>query len=217
MIKLLLAALPLLILAVLSSSWLASSLAGGLLTQARELQRDRDCVGSFPVLVILGGGLEASGHSSAIAIERLELAVTLLRDLAPKVVVLSGGPTRRGTNITEAKAAEDFLRRKLGPEFSRHEFIQEGESVNTHDNAVFTAKLLRQRGLSEKVVVLTSVFHLPRAVASFQKAGLKVCAVGTPEPALENVSTISLANLTHTLWFLHEIVGRWIYHQVGWA
>jgi len=48
----------------------------------------------------------------------------------------------------------------------------EGKSRNTQENAVFSAKILRDEGI-RKVYLVTHYWHLPRAVAAFEAAGLE--------------------------------------------
>ena len=48
----------------------------------------------------------------------------------------------------------------------------ENKSRNTHENAKFTAKLLKQHPELENNVLITSAFHMRRSQACFQKAGL---------------------------------------------
>ena len=53
----------------------------------------------------------------------------------------------------------------------------EDQSRDTHENAVFTARLLRPRGISH-VVLVTHAWHMPRSARAFEAAGLRV----TPAP-----------------------------------
>jgi uncharacterized SAM-binding protein YcdF (DUF218 family) len=49
----------------------------------------------------------------------------------------------------------------------------EGRSLSTHENAVFGAELLRQKGI-RKIVLVTEAYHMPRAADCFRKAGIVV-------------------------------------------
>jgi uncharacterized SAM-binding protein YcdF (DUF218 family) len=51
----------------------------------------------------------------------------------------------------------------------------EGASADTHENAVFSARLLRQQGV-DRIILVTSSAHMVRAVAEFTAAGLEVTA-----------------------------------------
>lgn len=62
-------------------------------------------------------------------------------------------------------------------------------SLDTRDNARFASSMLARRGVS-RVVVITCVWHLPRAERAFRSVGLEVEGVGVlgPEPtALQRI------------------------------
>jgi uncharacterized SAM-binding protein YcdF (DUF218 family) len=62
--------------------------------------------------------------------------------------------------------------------------VRERVSLSTRDNARFSAEVLSRRGIVAAAVV-TSDWHLPRAVALFRRAG--VLAFGVPAPNLAAV------------------------------
>lgn len=51
--------------------------------------------------------------------------------------------------------------------------MTEPASRNTHENALATARIAKERGW-KKVHLVTSAFHMPRSVACFRKVGLEV-------------------------------------------
>lgn len=60
---------------------------------------------------------------------------------------------------------------KMG--FSESKLLVEANSKNTHQNAVEALKLLKEKGLEHKpLVLITSAYHMPRALACFKKVGL---------------------------------------------
>lgn len=59
------------------------------------------------------------------------------------------------------------------------DIILENKSRNTHENALFSAPMLRQRFLTNQCVLVTSGWHMRRAMACFRKAGVQV----TPFPS----------------------------------
>ncbi len=49
--------------------------------------------------------------------------------------------------------------------------VIENDSRNTYENAVFTKKLLDSLGIKGNFLLVTSAYHMPRAMAVFKKAG----------------------------------------------
>jgi uncharacterized SAM-binding protein YcdF (DUF218 family) len=79
-----------------------------------------------------------------------------------------------GTGPSEAARAANFFG-AMGLPADR--FIYEDRSRNTYDNAVFTEKIA---GVNKQKnwLLITSAWHMPRAIATFEKAGWHV----TPYP-----------------------------------
>ena len=58
---------------------------------------------------------------------------------------------------------------------SPSDILVEGASKNTHENALFSKKLLTQKGYTYKnILLITSASHMRRAKKSFKKVGLRV-------------------------------------------
>jgi uncharacterized SAM-binding protein YcdF (DUF218 family) len=95
---------------------------------------------------------------------------------SPCLVITSAGPPQPDPNDPAcADRMADFLV-ELGvpPE----DIVAEGRSRTTYENAVESAKLLREKGIT-RVVLVTDAVHLPRSVACFRKQGLEVIPGGT--------------------------------------
>jgi uncharacterized SAM-binding protein YcdF (DUF218 family) len=59
--------------------------------------------------------------------------------------------------------------------------VRERASRDTHENALGAARILRERGLTD-VVLVTCSWHVPRARRLFERAGLRVVATVGAEP-----------------------------------
>ena len=104
---------------------------------------------------------------------RVALAVTLYQSGAAPLLVLSGG----GGPVSEAESMAD-LARAAGVPVSA--LLCEAVSRNTAENALNSARLLREVGLS-KVVLVSGRAHLLRARWLFRLAGLRVISsAGVP-------------------------------------
>jgi uncharacterized SAM-binding protein YcdF (DUF218 family) len=128
-------------------------------------------------IIVLGGALNlgltrargpiALGTSPA----RMTEAVALAYHFPNARLVFSGGSVDlAGTGEPEGNVAKEFLS-ELGVSADR--VIIEGKSRNTSENAQFTRDLIKPR-TGDRWVLVTSAFHMPRAVALFHKAGVEV-------------------------------------------
>src|SRR3954449_12356670 len=134
------------------------------------------------VIVVLGGEVR-SGNNADIpdrlggrAYERLAFATDAYHELHLPVAVSGGRPPTRRTTEGE------LMKFALESEFNVPVTWNEDQSRTTWENAVFTAALLRKAGI-DKVVVVTHRWHLPRAIRSFERAGMR--AVPWPAPATQ--------------------------------
>src|SRR5205085_6891262 len=71
---------------------------------------------------------------------------------------------------TEAEAARTVLEEWGVPESA---ILVETRSKNTAENGAFSRDVLATRGI-QRVLLVTSAYHMPRAVAAFRRAGLQV-------------------------------------------
>ena len=98
----------------------------------------------------------------------------------------------------------------------------ESKSRNTHENAVFTAAILKQKGW-HSVLLVTSADHMRRAMATFRKAGVQATAapadVQGRMPLVEDPFDLlpSVEALAETSNVLKEMIGLVYYRLRGWA
>jgi uncharacterized SAM-binding protein YcdF (DUF218 family) len=90
-------------------------------------------------------------------------------------VFLSGGvPPMTAPVPSLAHVMRDFL---VDHGVAADDLIEEGDSQTTHENAVNTARLLGERGV-RRVLLITSAYHMERAVRCFRKQGIDVVPCG---------------------------------------
>lgn len=126
-------------------------------------------------IVVLGGAVnppltELWGQPSlSHGAERMTESVALARHYPEAKLLFTGGPWSKG-EISEAEVARLFFTQQGIPE-SR--LILESEASSTHENAIFTRKLI-EPGDSETWILVTSASHMPRAVGAFRKQGWQI-------------------------------------------
>ena len=128
-------------------------------------------------IVVLGGAV--SPHVSAArsqvalneAAERLTVVAELARHWPDLRIVFSGGSASLLYDEgVEAEFAGRVLER-LG--IARGRVLLEDRSRNTMENAVFS-KAIAQPKAGERWLLVTSAYHMPRAIGVFRKAGFAV-------------------------------------------
>jgi len=98
----------------------------------------------------------------------------------------------------------------------------EGSSRNTRENAIYSKNLIDSINCQTALLV-TSVAHMPRAVAAFQRAGVSVVPVSTDVQVVKQ-GTLSAAvllpnagALAMTSDAIREWIGIWVYRLQGWG
>ncbi len=189
--------------------------------QYAEIPVDADLKG-YTGVVVLGGALDAGyvaqAHQQPVlngSAERMTWTVTLLQRNPHLQMLFTGGEGALfGVGPTEAERAKVFFD-SLRVHGSHLQF--EDKSRNTFENAVLTAQL---PGVdkTQRWLLVTSAWHMPRSMATFAKAGWNVQAypvdfrTGTSTPW----TSYSLrSGLDSWQLVLHELVGMAAYRIVG--
>ncbi|MBI3181464.1 MAG: YdcF family protein [Myxococcales bacterium] len=127
------------------------------------------------VVIVLGGGvrtgvqdLSGTGAPSYATLYRAVTGFRLQRRLKVPLIV-SGG------RVFETMAAEAPIAKRLLEDLGApaEGVLAEDQSRDTLENARESARLCKERGFRSPVVV-TSAFHLTRALSAFRKVGLEV-------------------------------------------
>lgn len=128
--------------------------------------RPEKLAGRVDAIVVLGGRT-ARIHDGA----RLHLSTGI-------PLLLTGKGTGDSGFEAESEKMEDILLRSygVGPRWV------ETESIDTHQNAVFSWCLVSGMGV-RRVALVTDAFHMPRARAEFEAAGFRV----VPAPSEDRV------------------------------
>ena len=158
-------------------------------------------------LVVLGGGVRTYAESptprerlAAPSTQRVITAARLWHEQRFGVVILSSTPI-------ETEAMADLLM-ALGVPAER--LVRENRSLNTRDNASYSAEIVRERGI-EAVVVVTSASHLRRSLKDFAAVGVDAIpapadVMGPSEIGIDSFLPAALG-LQRTDAALHEILG----------
>jgi uncharacterized SAM-binding protein YcdF (DUF218 family) len=219
----------LLILLITGNAWIPSILTRSLEWQYLPLE-------TYPqteVIVVLGGTTQSALYPRQIveiggAGGRLLYAAHLYHEgVAPNLLLTGGYIDWMADRNAPANDMAEILRMLGVPEEA---LWYETESRNTYENALFTREILAEKGI-DRIILVTSAMHMPRAVALFEKQGFEVF----PAPADYDLTQIdwerlwepnlttqlfnllpSVGNINDTTNALKEYIGILTYRLRGW-
>jgi uncharacterized SAM-binding protein YcdF (DUF218 family) len=160
-----------------ANHWVATGLARSL--EWRYLPPDP--VPQAEVMIVLGGGTEASEYPRPIVEvngsgDRLIYAAWLYKQGKAEHILVSGGLL----DWTEATStpAQDMARLLQAMGVPQQAIWLQTNSRNTYEDAVYCAQMLKEKGINRALLV-TSAWHMPRAVKLFQAQGVEVIPLPT--------------------------------------
>lgn len=125
-------------------------------------------------IIVLGGFIDAdmtAAHRMPVLNDRGDRLVTaaLLADRFPQAkVIVTDGPARARNGMRLGAPLAGRILSVLGVDEAR--LVLEPEARSTWDNAVLTRRLV-EPAPGETFILVTSAFHMPRAVGAFRAAG----------------------------------------------
>ncbi len=130
-------------------------------------------------IIVLGGAVDPTlsriyGTTQVIeSAERVTVIAKLARDYPKARIVYSGGSGSLYADAERESHYVDQLLETFG--VPRGRVILEDRSNNTYQNAVYTKELVKPKP-GERWLVVTSGWHMPRAVGCFRRVGFPVDA-----------------------------------------
>eukprot|EP01112_Ceratiomyxa_fruticulosa_P012660 TRINITY_DN3517_c0_g1_i1.p1 TRINITY_DN3517_c0_g1~~TRINITY_DN3517_c0_g1_i1.p1 ORF type:complete len:489 (+),score=90.90 TRINITY_DN3517_c0_g1_i1:214-1680(+) len=120
------------------------------------------------VIVVLGHTLHPDGMPSRIMKDRVVVASQIYHQLRSNYhhpfIIFSGKGKSANSEYTEAAAMHEIA---LCKDVKEDDILVDGKSSNTAENALFTSKLLIEKGILEATIV-TSDYHILRSQYIFQ-------------------------------------------------
>ncbi len=161
---------------LLSLAPVADLLIGPLQEEARaEAKAAATCC--YDAIVVLGGAIAPADPPLVPepglvgASDRLWKAARLFhRGLAPRIVVTGGPYSPDGEPTTSESAAMRLFLRDLG--VPDEAIVEEPKAVNTLENIAFVRDIVGDK----PVALVTSAYHMPRALGIARRAGLNAAA-----------------------------------------
>ncbi|SDG17452.1 Uncharacterized SAM-binding protein YcdF, DUF218 family [Paenibacillus sp. cl6col] len=129
-------------------------------------------------VIVLGSGLRGTKLSTTLQ-DRLDASLPYIR-ANPQVPVIVSGGQGPGEDIPEASAMEDYLIQNGIP---KERILAERKSTSTKENLVYSQTLLREQGaLGNKLMIVTSDFHMYRSKMLARKIGFEPYGISSSSP-----------------------------------
>ena len=131
-------------------------------------------VGDSDVIIVLGAQVKEDGTPSVALTRRLTAALESYLE-KPQLIIVCGAQ-----GINEPRAEGDVMRdwllaRGVSPE----DVVAETASFNTRENLVYARAIMEHRGL-EQALVVTSDYHVARALELCRQVGISATGKGSP-------------------------------------
>jgi uncharacterized SAM-binding protein YcdF (DUF218 family) len=172
-------------------------------------------------IIVLGGAIDGAGPGNEVALnegaERLTVVPELARRYPNARILFSGGS---GALIDDGDPEAKFALRLLESlGVARGRIMLEERSRNTVENAVYSKAIVKPKP-EERWLLVTSAYHMPRAIGVFRKAGFPVEPYPVDwrtrgvEDALYPFAAMS-EGLRRTDTAMHEWLGLAVYWLTG--
>jgi len=169
----------------------------------------RQSLGQADAVIVLAGGDVSDNTIDAHSQDRLLHGLQLMRAGYAPLLIL--------TQPADENAIWPTLARQEISQLGLHLSVEVvGPVRDTHDESLAVVRLLRSHGWN-RVILVTHSWHMRRAAALFQKAGVTVfCSPCHDSRCSDRLETAD-DRLTAFGYWLHEVVGYAVYRRRGWV
>ena len=180
----------------------------------------------YDVGIVLGGGtvtFDKKYHRNTYRenVDRLLQAVSLYEKGKIKKILITGGAGNLiYKDVKEANLMNSFLRNIKIPS---SDILIDTLAENTHQNAVYSKKILDKYPDFKKFLLITSSVHMRRAMGCFEKEGIQVTPFPTNLVNSDNPWNLEYLFIPQASNFLiwdgtiHEMTGYMVYKIMGYV
>ena len=130
---------------------------------------------NYDAIIVLGAQVKPDGSPSVQLSWRLDAAASAYEQ--KKVPVVVCGAQGADEPMPEAVAMKQYL---VNKGVAEEDILMDPESFNTRQNLKNAGELLKNRPEVQKVLVVTSDYHVPRSLALAKDQGYEAIGLGSP-------------------------------------
>ena len=130
---------------------------------------------NYDYVIILGAGLINGDQMTKLLSDRIDKAIEVYRRCGERPKLIPSGGQGSDETISEAEAMKRYLLEKGIPE---DDIIPEDKSATTFENLTNSKKMIEERGGSASVALVSSNYHVYRALRYCRKIGFKCTGIG---------------------------------------
>lgn len=154
----------------LLAAYVLSAMAVYLLSAALNLIHMKKCRGADYIIVL--GARVVETRITPLLAARIDKGIELLENSPDAMLIMSGGQGP-GEETAEGEAMAEYARQRG---VNSEKIIVEGQSCSTEENLLFSRALMEKA--NPKVIVVTTAYHVFRALLLARRQGMKCVGVG---------------------------------------
>ena len=131
----------------------------------------------FDYIVVLGAGLIDGLTPTKLLANRLDKAIRVFNKSVSSCYIVVSGGQGADEKVSEAEAMHTYL---IDKGIKNHQIILEDKSVNTFENMRNSYEIIKRRGGRMRIAVVTSNFHVYRALLLCRSLDIPAIGIGAP-------------------------------------
>lgn len=130
---------------------------------------------NYNYVIVLGAGLINGERVSKLLSDRLDKGIKVYEKSKPDCKIICSGGKGSDEKISEARAMKNYL---IDKGIDRNDILMEDRSTDTMENLAFSKKLIEEREGDHYTAVVTSGYHVLRAMIYCRRVGLQADGIG---------------------------------------
>lgn len=130
---------------------------------------------NYNYVIVLGAGLINGERVSKLLSDRLDKGIKVYERSIPDCRIICSGGQGSDEKVSEAEAMKQYL---LSKGIREEDILKEDRSTDTMENLTFCKELIEARNGDRYTAVVTSGYHVLRAMIYSRRVGLKAEGIG---------------------------------------